>query len=59
MVTEAFYITPITTVYSNFAEAKEFFDKQGGVGYCEREKPLTIADLIQGKRNLVIGPDGE
>ncbi len=55
---EGFYITPITKIYSNFTEAKEFFDKLGGVAHLETEKPLTIADLAQGKRNLVIGEPG-
>jgi hypothetical protein len=52
------YIPPITKIYSSFAEAKEFFDKLGGVTYFETAKRLKARDLAQGKRNLVIGEPG-
>jgi transcription termination factor Rho len=37
---------------------KEFFDKLGGVSYFDTDKRLEIVDLVQGKRNLVIGEPG-
>lgn len=52
------YIPPITKIYSSFAEAKEFFDKLGGVTYFDTDKRLEVSDLAQGKRNLVIGEPG-
>ncbi len=58
MATEPFYIPPTTKICSNFNEAKEFFDKLGGVTYFDRDKPLGIGDLTQGNRNLIIGEPG-
>src|SRR6266700_85270 len=52
------YILPITKVYSSFTEAKEFFDKLGGVACFDTDKRLEFSDLAQGKRNLVIGEPG-
>ncbi len=56
---EAPYIFPILKIFSIFAEAKEFFDKNYGLIFFERdEKKLGIEDLAQGNRNLVIGEPG-
>ncbi len=53
------YITPIIKVFSTFAEAKEFFDKDQGLIFFESdEKKIGIEDMAQGKRNLVIGEPG-
>lgn len=35
---EDLYIPPITKICSSFAEAKEFFDKLGGVSYFDTDK---------------------
>lgn len=52
------YITPITKVYSTFDDAKEFYDKFEGVSIFDDENRLEIADLAQGKRNLIVGEPG-
>jgi len=52
------YITPVTKIYSTFAEVKEFFDKFGGITLFNDEKLLTIDTLAQGKRNLIVGEPG-
>ena len=52
------YIQPITKIHTTFAEAKEFFDKFGGVTIFEDEDRLEVDALIQGKRNLVVGEPG-
>ena len=51
------YITPITKIYSTFSEAKEEQDRYGGVLFDEEQR-LSISDLAQGKRNIVIGEPG-
>ena len=52
------YITPITKVFSTYTEAKEFFTEYGGVSLFDVENRLKIADLAQGKRNLIVGEPG-
>jgi len=52
------YITPITKIHSTFVEAKEFYDKFGGIVIFDDEKRLSFADLTQGKRNFIIGEPG-
>src|SRR5437899_12813307 len=52
------YVTPITKIHSTFREAKEFYDKYGGISLFDDGKPLTLVDLVQGKRNLVVGEAG-
>ncbi len=58
MPPKAIYIQPITKVHSTFAEAKEFFDKFGGITIFEDEDRLGIDALVQAKRNLVVGEPG-
>jgi GTPase SAR1 family protein len=53
------YITPITKVYSTFSEAKDFYDKYGGIEIFDDKDPrLTPKDLAHGTRNLVVGEPG-
>ncbi len=52
------YITPITKIHSTFAEAKEFFDKYGGVSLFDDEDLLSVDALAQAKRNLIVGEPG-
>jgi guanylate kinase len=52
------YITPITKIYSSFAEAKDDVDKFGHSSFFDDRKVLTVRDLAQGKRNLVVGEPG-
>lgn len=52
------YIKPITKIHSTFAEAKDFFDKFGGISIFEDEGKLDINALTQGKRNLIVGEPG-
>src|SRR5579864_8038458 len=52
------YIEPITKIHSTFAEAKEFFDKYGGVSLFEDPDILSVSTLVQGKRNLIVGEPG-
>lgn len=58
MAVKDIYIEPITKVHSTFAEAKEFFDKFGGVTIFEDEERLGLDALVQGKRSLVVGEPG-
>ncbi len=58
-MTEEPYINPITKVYSSFPEAKDFYDKYGGIEIFDDKDPrLTPGDLAQGARNLVVGEPG-
>ncbi len=52
------YIDPITKIHSSFAEAKEFYDKFGGLTFLDEKKRLPISDLARGKRNLIVGEPG-
>lgn len=53
------YIDPITKVYSSFPEAKDFYDKYGGLEiFSDKEPRLTPSDLAQGNRNLIVGEPG-
>jgi KaiC/GvpD/RAD55 family RecA-like ATPase len=52
------YITPLTKICSTFAETKEFFTEYGGVSFFGADNRLKIADLAQGKRNLIVGEPG-
>jgi hypothetical protein len=56
MVTK--YISPITKIHSTFAEAKDFFEKFGGVSIFDNKESLGIHVLVQGKRNLIAGEPG-
>ena len=58
MSSKDIYIQPITKVHSTFAEAKEFFDKFGGVTIFEDEDRLELDALVKGKRNLIVGEPG-
>ncbi len=58
-MTEEPYIDPITKVYSSFPEAKDFYDKYGGIEIFDDKDPrLTPGDLAQGTRNLIVGEPG-
>jgi len=58
-MTEEPYINPITKIYSSFPEAKDFYDKYGGIEIFDDKDPrLTPSDLAQGTRNLVVGEPG-
>jgi len=52
------YIFPILKVYSTFDEAKEFYDKFGGVSLFTDEERPGIADIAKGRRELVVGEPG-
>ncbi len=52
------YIQPITKVHTTFAEAKEFFDKFGGLAIFEDEEITAIDGLAQGNRSLIVGEPG-
>lgn len=52
------YITPITNVYSTFAEAKESAGKRSVEALFRDETVLDISDLAQGQRNLIVGEPG-
>lgn len=52
------YITPIIKLHSSFAEAKKFFDEFGGIELFRDEEKISISDVAQGKRNLIIGEPG-
>jgi hypothetical protein len=53
------YIDPITKVYSSFPEAKDFYDKYGGIEiFSDKEPRLSPKDLAQGTRNLIVGEPG-
>ena len=52
------YITPLTKICSTFTEAKESFNEYGSLSSFDVEKRLKIADLAQGKRNLIVGEPG-
>lgn len=53
------YIEPITRVHSTFAEAKDFHAKTDNASLFFRdEKKLSIIDLVQGRRNLIVGEPG-
>lgn len=58
-MTEEPYINPITKIYSSFPEAKDFYDKYGGIEiFDDRDPRLTPGDLAQGTRNLIVGEPG-
>ena len=53
------YIEPLIKVCSDFKSAKEFFDRNNNYFYVEnREKEFALSELVQGKRNLVVGEPG-
>ncbi len=53
------YIKPIIKIYATFNEAKEFYDKFGGITlFDDEDKKLEVSDLAQGTRNLIVGEPG-
>jgi hypothetical protein len=53
------YINPILRIHLSFNEAKEFYDKSEGIPYFLRdEKKVSIEDVAEGKRNLIVGEPG-
>jgi hypothetical protein len=51
------YIEPITRIHATFAEAKEFLEN-GGYSVFEEAKTVSLANLAQGTRNLIVGEPG-
>lgn len=52
------YVTPITSVFPTFSDAREFFDKSGGMPFWGEDKKLGISDLSHGNRTLIVGEPG-
>src|SRR5687768_6682759 len=51
------YIVPITKIHSTFAEAKKSYEDYDGI-FFDDETQLSISDLSQGKRNIIVGEPG-
>ncbi|MDR3547752.1 MAG: hypothetical protein P4M11_05720 [Candidatus Pacebacteria bacterium] len=52
------YINPFTNIAASFDEAKEEYGKYGYDIIFGDKKPALISDLVQGKRNVVVGEPG-
>ena len=53
------YIQPITKVFTSFEEAKNDVDQNGHSSlFIDDRKILSITDLAQGNRNLIVGEPG-
>src|SRR5271165_890292 len=52
------YINPRTKIHASFSEVREHYDKNADLWMWEETKPLTIEELAQGSRNLIVGEPG-
>ncbi|MBA3284735.1 MAG: hypothetical protein H0U27_06705 [Nitrosopumilus sp.] len=52
------YIQPNTKIYSSFNEAKTDIDRYGQPSIFGRSEVLSLEDLTQGHRNLIVGEPG-
>src|SRR5438132_657588 len=53
------YIHPTIRIHLTFNEAKDFYQKSQGIPYFVRdETKVDIEDVVQGKRNLIVGEPG-
>lgn len=52
------YVEPTIMAYASLDEAREFFEKRLGLILLERERPLSLSDLADEKRSLVLGEPG-
>ena len=53
------YIQPITKIFTSFNEAKDDVDQNGNISlFVDDREILSISDLAQGNRNLIVGEPG-
>ena len=52
------YVSPVLRVHSTFEQAKKFFDEEGPLAFFERGPSVRISDVVDGKRNLIVGEPG-
>lgn len=52
------YIEPLIKIFSNYELAREFFNENNAFYIENREKQLSMPELVQGKRNLIVGEPG-
>ena len=52
------YVEPIIMAYASLDEAREFFEKRLGLILFERERSLSLNDLANQKRGLILGEPG-
>ena len=52
------YIEPLIKIFSNYELAREFFNENNAFYIENREKQLSMSELVQGKRNLIVGEPG-
>src|SRR5216117_2554063 len=52
------YIDPTLHIHSTFAAAKDFYDTFGTYHFWSGKTPATVAQVAQGKRNLIVGEPG-